>query len=101
MPSIPSTKSDKSVAQQLCDAFEICRRDREIKAIDTFIIEDDIKSDIQKPLWIYTVFWLIHRNFLIVMRDPTIQKLQIVQKIVSDGFALIYQLSKTIFHCRL
>lgn len=77
-------KDGNSIAQQLCNAFEVCRQDKQMKAIDTFIIiEDDIKYDIRKPLWIYTVFLLIHRNFLIVTRDPTIQKLQIVQKIVS------------------
>lgn len=78
-------KDGNSIAQQLCDAFEVCRQDKQMKTIDTFvIIEDDIKYDIRKPLWIYTVFWLIHRNFLIVTRDPTIQKLQIVQKVVSS-----------------
>lgn len=76
-----------SIAQQLCDAFEVCRQDKQMKTIDTFvIIEDDIEYDIRKPLWIYTVFWLIQRNFSIVTRDPTIQKLQIVQKIVSVIF---------------
>lgn len=79
-----SERDGHSIAQQLCNAFEECRQDKQMKAIDTFvIIEDDIKYDIRKPLWIYTVFLLIHRNFLIVTRDPTIQKLQIVQKIVS------------------
>lgn len=77
-------RDGNSIAQQLCNAFEVCRQDKEMKAIDTFvIIEDDIKYDVRKPLWIYTVFLLIHRNLLIVTRDPTIQKLQIVQKIVS------------------
>lgn len=79
-----SVTNGNSVAQQLCDAFEVCRQDKQMKTIDTFIIEDDLmKCDIEKPLWIFTVFWLIHRNFLIVVRDPTIQKLQILQKIVS------------------
>lgn len=83
-------KDGDSVAQQLCNAFEVCRQDKQMKAIDTFvIIEDDVMYDVRKPLWIYTVFLLIHRNFLIVARDPTIQKLQIVQKIVSVLFAWV------------
>lgn len=51
------------------------------------------KVSIEKPLWIVTVYWLIRRNLMVVTRDPTIQKLRILQKMVSD-FWLYEVLSK-------
>lgn len=87
----PSRDRDgTSIAQQLSNAFEECRQDKQMKAIDTFvIIDDDMENDVRKPLWIYTVFLLIYRNLLIVARDPTIQKLQILQKIVCAQLVLL------------
>lgn len=40
------------------------------------------ESQFQKPIWLLTVYWLVHRNFLGVLRDPTIQTLRVVQKLV-------------------
>lgn len=42
----------------------------------------DNQSDFCRPLWLLTVLWMTHRNFLIVVRDPSVQALRIVQKIV-------------------
>lgn len=75
-----------NVAHQLCDAFEASRRadDSTGSIPNGFVVEDDErKYEIQKPLWILTVYWLIYRNLLIVVRDPSIQKIRILQKIVS------------------
>lgn len=47
-------------------------------------MEEDKLHKIQKPHWIFTILWLIYRNLLIVVRDPTVQKLRIVQKIVNE-----------------
>ena len=73
-----------NVAHQLCDAFEASRKDQVNERTNGFVIDEDVKKyEIQKPLWIFTVYWLIYRNLLIVARDPSIQKLRILQKIVS------------------
>lgn len=45
-------------------------------------MEEDESVVIKKPFWLFTMFWLIRRNFLVVARDPTIQKLRIFQKMV-------------------
>lgn len=72
-----------NVAHQLCDAFEATRKDQATEQLNGFIIEEDNKQyEVKKPLWIFTVYWLIYRNLLIVARDPSIQKLRILQKIV-------------------
>lgn len=81
--TVGSEKGIESVAAQLCDTFERGRQNKQMKTIETFVIEEDIRYDIKKPPWIYTVFWLFHRNLLIVTRDSTIHRLQILQKIVS------------------
>lgn len=73
---------DESAAQKLCDAFEETRTDRNV-TITNFTMEEEDSVVIKKPFWLFTIFWLIHRNFLVVRRDPTIQKLRIVQKMVS------------------
>lgn len=75
-------KANESAATKLCDAFEQTREYRDIE-ITNFTMEEDESQVIAKPFWLFTVFWLIRRNFLVVSRDPTIQKLRIFQKIVS------------------
>lgn len=78
-------KDGISTANQLCDAFEATRPDEPMKiSINaSAVTPDDAKYERRKPLWICTVFWLLQRNWLIVVRDPTIQNLRILQKIVS------------------
>lgn len=51
----------------------------------------EMHSDFRKPYWILTIYWLIHRNFLIVVRDPSVQMLRIVQKIVRTFSSFIKQ----------
>lgn len=36
----------------------------------------------RKPFWPVTLYWLIYRNLLILCRDPTVQLLKLVQKMV-------------------
>lgn len=77
-------KDGNSVAQQLCDAFDSSRQKELTQISNSFIIENENKQyEMQKPLWIVTVYWLIYRNLLIVARDPSIQKIRILQKIVN------------------
>lgn len=88
-----------NVAHQLCDAFETSRRQSGDDDADEMIQSpptngfatnggEELKryETVQKPLWIFTVYWLIYRNLLIVARDPSIQKIRILQKIVSVKF---------------
>lgn len=77
----------------MCDAFEETRKREEIK-ITNFTMDADDKVSIEKPLWIVTVYWLIRRNLMVVTRDPTIQKLRILQKMVSDFWPYFQVLSK-------
>ncbi|XP_031636507.1 protein scarlet [Contarinia nasturtii] len=74
-------KELNNVAHQLCDAFEATRQDHTCEISNDFAIEEERKYDVQKPLWIITVYWLIYRNLLIVARDPHIQKIRIVKAI--------------------
>lgn len=78
-------KDGESAANQLCDAFEAIQHDEpvEISSKTNAGTTDDAKYERKKPFWICTVFWLIQRNWLIVLRDPSIQNLRILQKIVS------------------
>lgn len=80
-------KINESAAQKLCDAFDETRKDRDV-TITNFTMEEEDCVVIKKPFWLFTIFWLIHRNFLVVRRDPTIQKLRILQKMVSIACCL-------------
>lgn len=51
--------------------------------IEQFKEDDDV---FQKPYWYFTMYWLCYRNFLTVIRDPSVQTLRIIQKIVSLHF---------------
>lgn len=85
---LSKTDADKdvnNVAHQLCNAFDASRKNELSQITNNLVIENDKQHEIQKPLWIFTVYWLIYRNLLIVARDPTIQKLRIVQKIVKHS----------------
>lgn len=75
-----------NVAHQLCNAFDASRKDEMTQTTNHLQNENDKQYEVPKPLWIFTIYWLIYRNLLIVMRDPSIQKLRIVQKIVIISF---------------
>lgn len=81
-------RGTQNAADKLCDAFIAVNQNRNqmvyISTNSDWI--EDRKYEIQKPLWIITIYWLIYRNLLIVVRDPSIQKLRIVQKIVYIDF---------------
>lgn len=75
-----------NVAHQLSDAFDASRKDELVQLSNNLVVENDRQYEIQKPIWIFSIYWLIYRNLLIVARDPSIQKLRIVQKIVMNTF---------------
>lgn len=75
-----------NVAHQLSDAFDASRKDELVQLSNNLVVENDRQYEIQKPIWIFSIYWLIYRNLLIVARDPSIQKLRIVQKIVLNTF---------------
>lgn len=85
-----------NVAHQLSDAFDVSHKEEiTLSPNDNHMIEDYKSYEIQKPLWIFTVLWLTYRNILIVARDPSVQKIRILQKIVSvqswcEAFAFEY-----------
>lgn len=87
-------KTDKakieSVAHKLCDAFEASRFNQLVEIENNFTIDEEVMLDVKKPFWMFTIFWLIHRNLLVVARDPTIQKIRIIQKIVSFFFCFVF-----------
>lgn len=85
---LASTKDDKdnrSVSNGLCDAYETSNSKQFFEVFDHVDFIEDNQSEVLKPYWIFTVFYMIHRNLLIIMRDPTIQKLRIIQKIVGSN----------------
>lgn len=86
---IPETRKLQSISEEsLDDVRSRCPRRAMKKKKKNNLLKHSIQqcfskqSDFRKPLWILTILWLIHRNFLIVVRDPTVQTLRIIQKIV-------------------
>lgn len=79
-------------AQRLCDLFAVSeaasQRDVLIN-LEMHMAETgdynptEESSHLRKPLWVHTVFWLTYRGFLTVIRDPTVQYLRLLQKMVS------------------
>lgn len=76
---------DDQLANRLCDAYAISKipeiRNNPIETEISFEHTTPRRDDFRKPFWLVTIYWLTYRNFLIVIRDPTIQTLRIVQKI--------------------
>lgn len=70
-------------ASKLCDAYDAINRNNHRSDFENFDGIEDSKYDVQKPFWIFTLYWLIYRNLLIVLRDPSIQRIRILQKVVS------------------
>lgn len=91
--------SIESVAHKLCDAFDASRSNQLVEIENSFTIEEEVTLDVRKPFWIFTLFWLIHRNLLVVARDPTIQKIRIIQKIVSVLAFLCVELTIIWIYC--
>lgn len=75
-------KDNRSATGELCDAYEASNSKQSFGVFDHGDFIENNQGKVLKPYWIFTVFYLIHRNLLIIIRDPTIQKLRIIQKIV-------------------
>ncbi|KXJ69920.1 hypothetical protein RP20_CCG025406 [Aedes albopictus] len=85
-------KASQRSAQRLCDLFAVSeaagQRDVLInlemhmaETGDFKITEESYLS--RKSNWLCTTYWLTYRAFLTVVRDPTVQYLRLLQKIVS------------------
>lgn len=77
-------RTSHAVATKLCDAYDAQCKNQLSGNVPDFDEIDESKFEIQKPFWLFTIYWLCMRNLLIVLRDPSIQKIRIVQKIVSS-----------------
>ncbi|XP_037030733.1 protein scarlet [Bradysia coprophila] len=83
--------SQKSV-NRICDQYAVSEFAGRINVLTNFemhIMECEEFHDtnynnyqLRRPYWPKTLFWLCYRNFLTIIRDPTIQTLRIIQKIV-------------------
>ncbi|XP_058444348.1 protein scarlet [Malaya genurostris] len=83
-------KASQRSAHRMCDLFAVSeaagQRDVLIN-LEMHIAESanfnvkDAKNLFRKPFWVLTTFWLTYRAFLVVVRDPTIQWLRLLQKI--------------------
>ncbi|XP_071633404.1 protein scarlet-like isoform X2 [Temnothorax longispinosus] len=81
------------VAQKICDAFLTSEVGNEIDVIlqqelDTAYLQSPIEKNIRESRafvesrsWL-RLYWLIHRGFLQVLRDPSVQLIRILQKVV-------------------
>ncbi|XP_020285097.1 protein scarlet [Pseudomyrmex gracilis] len=84
--------ADGIVAQKICDAFltnEACneidvalQRERDT-ARSQYARKEDIRNSnaFQGPCCWLRLYWLIHRGFLQVLRDPSVQLIRILQKV--------------------
>ncbi|XP_024867190.1 protein scarlet isoform X1 [Temnothorax curvispinosus] len=80
------------VAQKICDAFLTSEVGNEIDVIlqqelDTAHLQSPIEKNIRESRafvesrsWL-RLYWLIHRGFLQVLRDPSVQLIRILQKV--------------------
>lgn len=82
-------------ANRMCDLFAVSdaaqQRDLLINLEMHIAEEGNLETNyetvkFQKPFWPVTVFWLTYRSLLTVVRDPTVQFLRIIQKIVSNSY---------------
>lgn len=86
-----SEKASQRAATRLCDLYAVSEEAQrvdmlvnlEMSMAESGEFQFAKEPEFQKPLWLLTVYWLIYRNFLSVLRDPSVQTLRIVQKLVS------------------
>lgn len=52
----------------------------------------------RRPFWLKKILWLCHRTLLTIARDPTIQTLRIVQKIVRPPLRNCVSISTFFYH---
>lgn len=83
-------RASQRVAQRICDNFAVsihCQQRDLIVNLEMHMFESgnykvkDELSHFKRPLWCKTVYQLIKRSLLNVIRDPTVQLLRILQKI--------------------
>lgn len=85
-----SEKASQRAATRLCDLFAVSDEGRRVEMLvnlEMSMAESDEprkvqNTQFQKPFWLITVYWLVYRNFLNVLRDPSVQTLRFIQKLV-------------------
>lgn len=83
-------RQSQRAAQRLCDMFAVSEASQqrdllvnlEMHMYETgnYFVTEEL-AGFKTPHWHSTFYWLIHRSFLSVVRDPTVQYLRIIQKI--------------------
>lgn len=88
-----SEKASQRAALRLCDLFAVSEASQRVEMLVNLEMSMAESGEFQpkdelflKPFWLLTVYWLIYRNFLNVLRDPSVQTLRILQKIVSKYY---------------
>lgn len=94
--------SQKSV-NRLCDQYAVSEFAGRINVLINFEMHmmeceefhdtDYTNYQHRTPLWPKKMLWLCHRTLLTIARDPTIQTLRIIQKIVRASLCLFLQIS--------
>ncbi|KYQ59055.1 Protein scarlet, partial [Trachymyrmex zeteki] len=67
------------IAQKICDAFLTSEASNEIDVI-TGENSRETRAFVEPRCWL-RLYWLIHRGFLQVLRDPSVQLIRILQKV--------------------
>jgi ATP-binding cassette, subfamily G (WHITE), eye pigment precursor transporter len=86
-------KASKKSINRICDLFAVSETAKQrdllinfevhMSEVAVFQIKEEEKR-FKKPFWITTFFWLTYRSLLQVCRDPAVQVLRVVQKIVCE-----------------
>ncbi|XP_011300536.1 protein scarlet isoform X2 [Fopius arisanus] len=100
-------ESCRRAAQRVCDAFltsDSCKEmdvtlQLEVHISKAYHWKSDIFDDFKHPRWWTRLFWLTHRGFFQVLRDPSIEFIRILQKLVTplcchDGWIMLCWSSK-------
>lgn len=86
-------RASHRAANRLCDLYAVSEGAQQRDLLINLEMHIAEVGDLQmqhetvkfnKPRWPVTVFWLTYRTLLTVVRDPTVQLLKILQKIVSE-----------------
>uniref|UniRef100_A0A336L180 CSON003410 protein n=1 Tax=Culicoides sonorensis TaxID=179676 RepID=A0A336L180_CULSO len=89
-PAPGCEKASLRIANRICDLFAVSEAAQQRDMLINLEMHIGEEADLQtkyesvkyrKPYWITTVFWLMYRALLTVVRDPTVQYLRIIQKI--------------------
>lgn len=100
-------KSSQRSVNRICDFFTVSEQSQQLDMLINFEMhmcesgEFHVKDEerlFDKPFWIVTMYWLTYRTLLTVVRDPTVQAMRMVQKIVSSALFQNYIKNCNIFH---